>query len=132
MDLHPLLSAVSPTPSHAFAALGAAGLGTVQMLRRKGDRAHRAFGWIFVALMAWTAASAAFISTIKLWGPFSPIHLLIPVVFASLWVGVRHARRGDVASHRRAMITLFVLALLITGGFTLYPGRIMHAVVFGS
>jgi len=30
------------------------------------------------------------------------------------------------------MIALFVGALLIAGLFTLLPGRIMHAVLFGS
>jgi uncharacterized membrane protein len=36
-----------------------------------------------------------------------------------------------VAEHRRAMISLFLGALVIAGAFTLVPGRIMHQVVFG-
>jgi len=33
--------------------------------------------------------------------------------------------------HRRVMIGIFSGALVIAGLFTLLPGRIMHAVVFG-
>lgn len=78
------------------------------------------------------ALSAAFISTLQVWGPFSPIHLLIPVTLFGLWGGVRAAQRGDIAAHRQAMVSLFVLALVVTGLFTLMPGRIMHQTVFGA
>jgi uncharacterized membrane protein len=36
-----------------------------------------------------------------------------------------------VARHRSAMVAIFTGALVIAGLFTLAPGRIMHAVVFG-
>ncbi len=133
VDPHPeiLLAAGSPIPSHALAAIAALGLAIAQLLARKGGRRHRVLGWIFVALMAWTAVSALGISTIGTWGYFSPIHLLVPVVFGSLFTGLRAIRRGYVAGHRRAMILLATLALVIPGAFTLLPGRIMHDVVFG-
>jgi uncharacterized membrane protein len=43
-----------------------------------------------------------------------------------------HAHRHNVAQHRRAMIGIFVGALVIAGAFTFLPGRIMHAVAFGN
>ena len=46
-------------------------------------------------------------------------------------LGVVHARRHRVREHRTSMIWLFVGALIIAGIFTLFPGRIMHQVVFG-
>jgi uncharacterized membrane protein len=42
------------------------------------------------------------------------------------------ARRHQVDRHRSAMTKIFVGALVIAGLFTLLPGRIMHAVVFGT
>jgi len=45
--------------------------------------------------------------------------------------GVWHAHRHRVTDHRRIMILIFSGALVIAGLFTLLPGRIMHAVVFG-
>ena len=46
-------------------------------------------------------------------------------------LGVWRAHRHDVRGHRRVMIFTFAGALVIAGLFTLLPGRIMHAVVFG-
>ena len=63
-------------------------------------------------------------------GSVSPIHLLSILVLATLPLAVLHARRHDVAQHRMAMLMLFTGALVIAGGFTFLPGRIMHAVVF--
>jgi uncharacterized membrane protein len=126
-----LTEAVPPIPSHAYAALGAAGVGAVQLAAPKGTRRHRVMGWLFVLLMVYVAVSAVLISSIGTWGYFSPIHLLIPVTLVGLVQGVRLARKGDVGAHRRVMLQLFVLALFVTGLFTLWPGRIMHAVLFG-
>jgi len=47
-------------------------------------------------------------------------------------IAVLHARRHRVAAHRTAMMSLFIGALVIAGAFTLLPGRVMHAVVFGG
>jgi uncharacterized membrane protein len=43
-----------------------------------------------------------------------------------------HARRHRVEKHRKAMIAIFVGALVVAGLFTFWPGRIMHAVLFGQ
>jgi len=47
-------------------------------------------------------------------------------------LAVLHARRHRIKQHRVAMISIFVGALVIAGVFTFVPGRIMHAVAFGS
>ncbi len=65
-------------------------------------------------------------------GPWSPIHLLSVFTLITLPLAVMHARRHRVGRHRNAMIAIFVGALVIAGAFTLAPGRIMHAVVFGN
>ena len=129
MDAGPLLAAESPIPFHAIAALAALGLGAVVIAAPKGTTVHRAMGWAWVILMAGVAGSSFFIRT---GGDWSWIHLLSIVTLASLPLAVRAARRHRVADHRRAMLALFALALVLTGGFTLMPGRIMHAVVFGG
>jgi uncharacterized membrane protein len=40
-------------------------------------------------------------------------------------------RRGNISGHRNAMLGLYVGGLLIAGGFTLFPGRLLHRVFFG-
>ena len=132
MSLAPLLNAVPQIPIHAFAAMAAFVLGLVQFAAPKGTLPHRTLGWIWVTLMATVAVSSFWIHQIRLIGPWSPIHLLSIFVLVTLPLAVWRARRHDVADHRRIMILLLSGALVIAGLFTLLPGRIMHAVVFGQ
>jgi uncharacterized membrane protein len=131
MSLAPLLDTAPAIPVHAFAAMAAFVLGAVQLAAPKGTLPHRAIGWLWVVLMLGVAASSLSIHQIKLWGPWSPIHLLSIFVLITVPLGVWYAHRHRVADHRRVMIAIFSGALVIAGLFTLLPGRIMHAVVFG-
>ncbi|MGJ4916310.1 DUF2306 domain-containing protein [Bradyrhizobium sp. HKCCYLRH2060] len=131
MSFAPLLAAEPAVLLHAVAAMTAFALGLVQFAAPKGTLPHRTLGWIWVTLMAAVAASSFWVHTIRLVGPFSPIHLLSLYTLAVLPVAVWAAHRHRVGPHRRAMITLFSGALVIAGLFTLMPGRIMHKVVFG-
>ena len=131
MSLAPLLDAAPAIPVHAFAAMAAFALGVVQFAAPKGTLPHRTVGWIWVVLMAVVAASSFWIHEIRLLGPWSPIHLLSIFTLIMLPIAVWRARRHRVADHRRIMTITFVGALVIAGLFTLLPGRIMHAVVFG-
>jgi uncharacterized membrane protein len=132
MSFAPLLEAAPAIPVHAFAAMAAFALGLVQFALPKGRLPRRTVGWIWVALMAAVAISSLWIHQIRLLGPFSPIHLLSIFTLVMLPLAVWRAHTHQVAAHRRAMIALFAGALLIAGLFTLLPGRIMHAVLFGS
>jgi len=131
MNLAPLLAAPAVIQIHAFAALGAFALGALQLAAPKGTIPHRTIGWIWAGLMLAVVVSSFFIHTIRLWGPFSPIHLLSILTLALLPLAVWRARQHDVRKHRRAMLGLFVGALVIAGVFTFLPGRIMRAVLFG-
>jgi len=46
-------------------------------------------------------------------------------------VALCHARQGNFREHKIWMVLLHILALLVTGVFTLWPGRVMHGVLFG-
>jgi uncharacterized membrane protein len=131
MTLAPLLGAPAVIQIHAFAALAAFAVGAAQLATPKGRFRTVFVGWSWAALMLLVAASSLFIHTIRLWGPWSPIHLLFLLVLATLPLAIWHARRHNVRRHRQAMLMLFTGALVIAGAFTLLPGRIMHAVVFG-
>ena len=131
MTLAPLLAASAAIQVHAFAALAAFALGVVQLAAPKGTIPHRLFGWLWAALMLTVVTSSFFIHEIRLWGPWSPIHLLSVFTLLMLPLAVVSARRHDVRRHRRTMAGLFVGALVIAGLFTFMPGRIMHTVLFG-
>jgi len=131
MSLAPLLSASPAIQFHAFAAMAAFGLGLIQFAAPKGTLPHRTIGWIWVALMIVVSVSAFFIHQIRLWGPWSPIHLLAIFTLIVLPIAVWQAHRHAVDKHRNRMVALFIGALAIAGAFTLLPGRIMHAVALG-
>jgi uncharacterized membrane protein len=131
MGLAPLADAAPAIPVHAFAAMAAFGLGVVQLAAPKGTLPHRTLGWIWVGLMLSVAVSSFWIHQIRLVGPWSPIHLLSIFVLITVPLAVWRAHQHEVADHRRIMISVFCGGLVIAGLFTLLPGRIMHAVVFG-
>jgi uncharacterized membrane protein len=132
MSLAPLLDAAPAIPLHAFSAMAAFALGIVQFTAPKGTLPHRTLGWVWVLLMASVAASSFWIHQLRLVGPWSPIHLLSIFTLTMLPLAVWRAHTHRVADHRRIMILLFTGALVVAGLFTLLPGRIMHAVVFGG
>jgi uncharacterized membrane protein len=131
MSLAPLLDAAPAIPVHAFAALAAIVLGAVQFAAPKGTIPHRTVGWIWVGLMLVISASSFLIHGIRLWGSWSPIHLLSIFTPIMLVVGVLAARGHRTRAHKITMISIFTGALLLAGLFTLVPGRIVHSVVFG-
>ena len=132
MTLAPLLAASPAIQFHAFAAIGAFMLGAVQLAAPKGTLPHRLIGAVWVALMVVVCISAFFIHELRVWGPWSPIHLLAIFTLVMLPLAVWRAHRHEVAQHRRAMLSLFLGALIIAGLFTFLPGRIMHAVMIGD
>lgn len=132
MNLAPLTSAPLAIQLHAYAAIAAFLLGAVQLAGVKGTTRHRALGYMWVALMLVVAISAFWIHEIRLWGAWSPIHLLAVFTLTMLPLGVLYARRHDVRGHGSTMLGLFLGALLIAGLFTFVPGRIMFKVLFGA
>ena len=96
MTLAPLLSAAPQIQIHAFAAMSAFALGLVQFAAPKGTLPHRALGWLWALLMTVVAVSAFFIHTLKVWGLWSPIHLLAIFTLVMLPPAVwrAHAPRG--------------------------------------
>ena len=132
MTFAPLLQASLSIQLHAFAAIGAFVLGAVQLAAPKGTVPHRIVGSIWVLLMLVVSISAFFIHELRIWGPWSPIHLLAIFTLVMLPIAVWRAHKHAVEQHRRAMLGLFFGALVIAGLFTFLPGRIMHSVVFGG
>jgi uncharacterized membrane protein len=127
-----LLNAAPQIQLHAFAAMAAFALGVAQLAAPKGTLPHRMIGWVWAGLMMAVAASSFWIHEIRLFGPWSPIHILSIVTLITVPLAVVHARRHKVTHHRWSMICIFLGALVVAGVFTFVPGRIMHAVTFGG
>lgn len=117
---------------HALGAIAAMVFGAIQLLAAKGTRRHRWLGYAWVGIMVVVSVSSFWIHEIRVWGLFSPIHLLSILVLGMLAYSIHAVRHGKVVAHRRSMKQLYVLSLLLAGAFTLLPGRTMHAVFFGG
>ena len=118
------------TQLHVAAAVAAFAIGAVLLLGRKGTLPHRALGWTWVAAMGTTAVSSLFILDLND-GAFSLIHLLSGWTIVALPAAVYAARRHRVAAHRRAMSSLYLGGMLIAGGLTFLPGRLMARMFVG-
>lgn len=132
VTLSPLLTAPPLVQLHAAAAVAALLLGAIQLARPKGGATHRVLGWTWVGLMLLVALSSfGFVYDPLIWG-FSWIHGLSAFTTVAVAMGVVEARRRRIEEHRATMMMLFWFALVLTGAFTLMPGRIMHAVFLGG
>ena len=126
-----LLNQAPPIPLHAIAAMVAIILGGIQLYMKKGGMLHKILGRLWIGLMLIVSISSFFIHEIKLWGPYSPIHLLSIWTIFSLGLAIYFVRIGNIKRHKQVMIALYVFALILTGFFTLLPGRVMHQVLVG-
>ena len=126
-----LFNETHPIPVHAIMAIIAVILGGIQLSMKKGGTIHKLLGRIWVGIMMFVAISSFFIHEIKLWGAYSPIHLLSLLTIFILGVGIYYVRVGNIKRHKQTMITLYFFALIVAGFFTLYPGRIMHQILIG-
>ncbi len=132
MQLTPLIAI------HMTAAIGAVATGPIALWARKGreqrPRLHRAFGYAWVTLMVVTAVSAIFIRDFRLpnLAGYTPIHLLVPVTLAMLFVAFLFLARGNIAGHRTTMQRLYFGACVAAGGFTLLPGRYLGTLLWGQ
>jgi uncharacterized membrane protein len=127
----PLLESSTQIQIHAFAAMTAFALGIVQFAAPKGTLPHRTIGFIWVGLMLAVSVSAFWIQELRVWGPWSPIHLLAIFTLVTLPLAVWYAHTHRVRAHKWWMVSIFIGALVVAGLFTFVPGRIMYEVAFG-
>jgi uncharacterized membrane protein len=132
---------------HLSAALVALALGPFVLWSRHGQgrvapgqpggprpRLHRALGVVWVLMMVLAALTSIFISSpdIPNIAGFSPIHLLIPLTLGTLWYAFAALRRGHIAAHRKAMVSLYISACVVAGAFTLLPQRFLGQLMWGQ
>jgi uncharacterized membrane protein len=120
---------------HVATVVPAFFIGTWQIFgSRKGSPAHRGLGALYLVLMTATALTAIFIHTTSFSHlvvgrlQLSWIHLFVPLTLYGVVGSVLALRRHDVAGHKRAMLSTYLGALVIAGGFAFTPGRIMYEV----
>ncbi|MCV0395715.1 MAG: DUF2306 domain-containing protein [Rhizobiaceae bacterium] len=102
----------------------------IQLLRRRGDGAHRALGRIWALSLFMTAMISFGIRDIND-GGLSYIHIFSVVTVITVPLLVLAARRHRIARHRNSVRWLVTGALLAAGYFTLIPGRMLGGWLWG-
>ncbi|KAJ3343537.1 hypothetical protein HDU91_000374 [Kappamyces sp. JEL0680] len=112
-----------PVLLHVAAVAPAAVVGAAQLLAKKGGPRHRLVGRWWVGLMAIGAVTSFGIQDSNP-GHFSWIHGLSVATLVSLGLGVRAARRNNIAAHRMCMAGCYG-GLVTAGVFAFAPNRKM-------
>jgi uncharacterized membrane protein len=115
---------------HVLTAVAALVLGAVLMLVRKGRTFHRTAGWLWVSIVAVTAGSTLFITSLN-HGSWSLLHLFTGWTLITLPLAVMFAKRHNVARHRRTMRGLFYGGFAINVFIAFIPGRALWMMFFG-
>ncbi|GGG60110.1 hypothetical protein GCM10011403_16760 [Pseudohongiella nitratireducens] len=119
---------------HLATIIPAIFLGAYLLSQSKGTGKHRAIGKLYMSLMVITAGVTLFMPAYvgpQLFNHFGIIHILSFVVFFSVGRALYAARQGDIKTHRKNMVGLYVGGILVAGVFTLSPGRLIHGWLFG-
>ena len=130
MQLTPLIAV------HMSAALTAIAIGPVALWAHKGatprPKLHRAFGYAWVTLMLVAAITATFIRDYRLPNVvgYTPIHLLVPVTFYTLFRAFKYLAQGNISGHRKSMQSLYFSACIVAGAFTLLPQRYLGGLIW--
>lgn len=128
----PFFAAPLAVQIHVLFAVPALILGPVALFRKSRDGLHRWAGRVWVVAMAGLALSSFFIQTIRVIGPFSPIHILSVLTILGLGQSIQFLWHRRFEAHGRAMRSLYLQALILAGIFTFLPGRRMNAMFFAE
>jgi uncharacterized membrane protein len=118
-----------PGAIHLAAIVPAAVIGVAQLAAKKGTRAHKVLGWIWVASLAVAAVSSFWIMELRKGAGFSVIHLLSAWVLVCLVAAIWSIRRGKVRVHKGFMIGV-MLGIAGAGIGALMPGRFLATLLF--
>ena len=124
----PFLHAPLVIQFYVLVAFMAIAGGAVQFFLTKGTMYHKIIGRLWVLAMGLVAVSGLFIHEIRMFGMFSPIHFFSLMTVFFLYLGVQAARKKQIKKHQRIMSYTYLLGLIITGFFTLWPGRLLHQI----
>ncbi|PTW48709.1 putative membrane protein [Sphingomonas faeni] len=113
---------------HLATILVALAFTPIMLLRKRGDRPHRALGTIWVVAMLATALASFGIRTST--GGFGIIHLLSIFTLVQVPIIWWSARAHNLARHRTSVRGMVAGALLIAGVFTFPFGRMLGTWLF--
>jgi uncharacterized membrane protein len=119
---------------HLATVVPAFAIGAFQLFRRKGTPSHKFLGKIYMLLMLATGfitlAMPAEVGP-RFLNHFGFIHIFSLLAIVNVPLAYIAARRGNIRSHRGAMLGLYLGGILVAGAFAFTPGRMLHTWLFG-
>lgn len=118
---------------HLATVVSAFLIGSYLLVAKKGTPRHKLLGKVYMPLMLLTALITLFMPAQigpRLAGHFGFIHGFSALVFLSVPRAYISAKRGNIRTHRSAMIGLYIGGILIAGAFAFLPGRLLHEWLF--
>ncbi|WP_293268246.1 DUF2306 domain-containing protein [Neptunomonas sp.] len=118
---------------HLSTVLPAFLIGSYLLLNRKGTSFHKWLGKIYMLLMIVTAVMTLFMSAEVgpiLFNHFGLIHLFSVFVLYAVPTAYMAIKNNNIKKHRGYMIGLYLGGLLIAGGFSFAPGRLLNNWIF--
>jgi uncharacterized membrane protein len=108
--------------------------GTYLIFAKKGTQFHKIIGKVYMILMGLTGILTLFIPAQvgqRIFNHFGLLHLLSFLTIYSVpraWFAIK---KGDLKTHKSAMIKLYIGGIIIAGSFAiLAPGRYLHNLFF--
>ena len=102
---------------------------------KKGTGVHRYLGSLYMIMMAITGILTLFIPAQVgplLFGHFGLLHLLSMLTLWSVPVAWKAIKKGDITTHRKAMLRLYVGGILLAGTMAVAAeGRYLNRLLFG-
>ena len=108
-------------------------IGTILLVIKKGTSFHKNFGRIYMILMLVTGIVTLFMPAMvgpRLFNHFGYIHLFSFLTIYTVPTAYIAIKKGNVKAHKQKMIGLYFGAIIITGGFTFFPGRYLYQLFF--
>jgi uncharacterized membrane protein len=119
---------------HLCIILPCAVFGTYLIFAKKGTQFHNTIGKVYMVLMGITGVLTLFIPAqvgLRIFNHFGLLHLLSLLTMYSVpkaWLAIK---RGDVKTHKSAMIQLYIGGIIVAGSFAiLAPGRYLFTLFF--
>ena len=110
-------------------------IGTYLLLSTKGTPGDKLLGKVYMALMLFTAPATVYMPAEvgpRVLNHFGLIHLLSLLVLYCVPAACFAARAGNIEVNAGNMTGLYIGGILVAGGLTLLPGRLLHSWVFGQ
>lgn len=116
---------------HLAAALISLALGAMQFVCRKGTRAHKTIGWIWVFAIAVACLSSFALHGFVEGTRFSWLHGLSGWTLICLFAMIYFVRKKNVRRHRNFAIGVYCGLLAAGLAATLMPHRFLYKLFFG-